>query len=138
MYGNVEFCGKTSMFLPKNCLFIFFIFYLNEKELTQQICLIKYVTLPLTKKQDMSKASTWSNFKRINSKTPEKLSLVTLVTNYHKLSLLPLLVRPCQKFEKQNKCWIFNLVIVTSNKLYFDSLHELNFSHTLKFCYKFS
>ena len=30
---NVEFCGKTSMFLPKRCLFIFFISYLNEKEL---------------------------------------------------------------------------------------------------------
>ena len=35
-----------------------------------------------------------SNFKNI-SKTPEKFSLVTLVTNYHKLSL-----RPSRKFEK--------------------------------------
>ena len=34
-----------------------------------------------------------SNFKNFNSKTPEKLSLVTLVTNFHKLSLLPLAVR---------------------------------------------
>ena len=40
---NVEFCRKTSKFLPKRCLFIFCIFYLNEKELNQQICLIKYV-----------------------------------------------------------------------------------------------
>ena len=40
---NVEFCGKTSKFLPKRCLFIFCIFYLNEKELNQQVCLIKYV-----------------------------------------------------------------------------------------------
>ena len=40
---NVEFCGKTSKFLPKRCLFIFCIFYLNEKELKQQVCLIKYV-----------------------------------------------------------------------------------------------
>ena len=41
---NVEFCGKTSKFLPKSCLclFIFCIFYLNEKELNQQVCLIKY------------------------------------------------------------------------------------------------
>ena len=41
---NVEFCGKTSKFLPKSCLclFIFCIFYLNEKELNQQACLIKY------------------------------------------------------------------------------------------------
>ena len=39
---NVEFCRKTSKFLPKRCLFIFCIFYLNEKELNQQVCLIKY------------------------------------------------------------------------------------------------
>ena len=41
---NVEFCRKTSKFLPKRCLFISWIFYLkNEKELNQQVCLIKYV-----------------------------------------------------------------------------------------------
>ena len=40
---NVEFCRKTSKFLPKRCLFIFCIFYLQEKELNQQVCLIKYV-----------------------------------------------------------------------------------------------
>ena len=40
---NAEFCGKTSKFLPKRCLFIFCIFYLNEEELNQQVCLIKYV-----------------------------------------------------------------------------------------------
>ena len=40
---NVEFCRKTSKFLPKRCLFIFCIFYLNEKELKQQVCLKKYV-----------------------------------------------------------------------------------------------
>ena len=41
---NVQFCRKTSKFLPKRCLFIFFFFfYLNEKELNQHILLIKYV-----------------------------------------------------------------------------------------------
>ena len=42
---NIEFCGKISKVLPKRCLclFIFCIFYLNEKELNQQVCLIKYV-----------------------------------------------------------------------------------------------
>ena len=40
---NVEFCRKTSKFLPKRCLFILCIFYLSEKELNQQVCLIKYV-----------------------------------------------------------------------------------------------
>ena len=41
---NVEFCGKTTKFLPKRCLFLFIfcIFYLNGKELNQQLCLIKY------------------------------------------------------------------------------------------------
>ena len=37
---NVEFCRKTSTFLPKRCLFIFCIFYSNEKELDQQVSLI--------------------------------------------------------------------------------------------------
>ena len=32
---NFGFCRKTSKFLPKKCLFIFYIFYLNEKELNQ-------------------------------------------------------------------------------------------------------
>ena len=40
---NVEFYRRTSTFLPKRSLFIFCIFYLNEKELNQQICLIKYL-----------------------------------------------------------------------------------------------
>ena len=40
---NVEFCRKTSNILLKGCLFIFCIFYINEKELNQQACLIKYV-----------------------------------------------------------------------------------------------
>ena len=40
---NVEFYGKISKVLPKRCLLIFCIFYLNEKELNQQVCLIKYV-----------------------------------------------------------------------------------------------
>ena len=55
---NVEFCRKTSKFLPKRCLFIFCIFYLNEKELNQQVCLIKFLTLPLTKKERERGAKT--------------------------------------------------------------------------------
>ena len=42
---NAEFCGKTSKLLPKRCLLIFGIFYLNEKELNQQACVIKYVEM---------------------------------------------------------------------------------------------
>ena len=40
---NVEFCGKISKLLCKRCLFILCIFYLNEKELNQQLCLIRYI-----------------------------------------------------------------------------------------------
>ena len=71
---NVEFCGKRSKFLPKRCLFIFCIFYLNEKELNQQVCLIKYVENEISN-------STSHKKKRERSKL--------LVTNYHKLSPLP-------------------------------------------------
>ena len=39
---SVEPCRKTTKFLPKRCLFIFCIFYLNENELNQQVCLIKH------------------------------------------------------------------------------------------------
>ena len=59
---------------------------------------MKFLTLPLTKKERerervRERSKNMSNFKNFNSKTPEKLSLVTLVTNFHKLSLLPLAVR---------------------------------------------
>ena len=37
---NAEFCRKTSKSLLKRCLFFFCIFYLNEKELNQQVSLI--------------------------------------------------------------------------------------------------
>ena len=61
---NVEFCGKTSKFLAKRYLhlFIFCIFYLNQKELNQQVCLTKYVEnkifnfTSLTKKERGAKA----------------------------------------------------------------------------------
>ena len=79
---NIEFCRKTSKFLSKRCLFIFCIFCLNEKELNQEVCLIKYV------ENEISNPTSQKKKKNI-SKTPEKCPLVTLVTNYHKSSLLP-------------------------------------------------
>ena len=105
---NVEFCRKTSKFLPKRCLFIFCIFYLNENELNQQVCLIKYVeneifnsTSHWKKKERERGAKKLSNFKNI-SKTPERFSLVTLVTNYHKLSLV---------LNFESSYWYFKWVI---------------------------
>ena len=54
---NVEFCRKTSKFLPKRCLFVC-LFVCFEKEFNQQVCLIKYAenemsnsTSHLTKKK---------------------------------------------------------------------------------------
>ena len=99
---GVELCRKTSKFLPKICLFIFCIFYLNEKELNQQVCLIKYVENKISnftshqkkRKGEKERSKNITQLQKHISKTPEKFSLVTLVTNYHKLSLLPLVVRP--------------------------------------------
>ena len=72
---NVEFCRKTSKFLPKRCLFIFCIFYLNEKELKQQVCLTKYAENEISnsnshqknKKIERDEHKNISNFKNINS-----------------------------------------------------------------------
>ena len=44
LWKMLSFVGKHLKFLPKRCLclFIFCIFYSNEKELNQQVCPIKY------------------------------------------------------------------------------------------------
>ena len=86
---NVEFCRKTSRFLPERCLFIICIFYLNENELNQQVCLIKYVENEISNSTSHKKREEQKHIP--TSKKNEKFSLVT---NYHKLSLLPLVVRP--------------------------------------------
>ena len=85
----------------------FLFFFLNEKELNQQVCLIKYVEISnpyLTKKKKKKKnkkererererSKNIIQLQKKNSKAPEKFSLFTLVTTHHKLSLLPLVVR---------------------------------------------
>ena len=58
---NVEIYGKTSKFLSKRWLLIFCIFYLNEKELNQQVCLIKFIENEIStshKKGERSKKIT--------------------------------------------------------------------------------
>ena len=99
---NVEFCRKTSKFLPKRCLFIFCFVYLNGKKLNQQVCLIKHVENEISNSTSHKEKETEREREREEQKhnstsktflTPEKFSLITLVTNYHKLSLLPLVVR---------------------------------------------
>ena len=136
---NVEFCRKTSKFLSKRCLFIFCIFCLNEKELNQQVCLIKFVENEIsncTSHKKRERGAKPSNFKNI-SKTPEKLSLVTLVTNNHKLSLLPLAVRPSRKFKKQKLVLNFESCY---SYLYLHRIHErfkctANKHRELNFCH---
>ena len=118
---NVVFCRKTSKFLPKRCLFIFCIFYLNEKELNQQVCLITYVENEISNstshKKEREREAKTSNLKNI-SKTPEKLSLVTLVTNYHKLSILLLLLEMSYIFIASTK--VLNVLQISA---------KLNFCH---------
>ena len=57
------------------------LFYLNEEELNQQVCLIKYAENEISNSTSLSlslslslKKQKQSNFKIIISKTPEKLS----------------------------------------------------------------
>ena len=41
---NVKFCRKTSIYVFTQAMSVHFLyFYLNEKDLNQQVCLIKYV-----------------------------------------------------------------------------------------------
>ena len=104
LWKMLIFARKHQSFYPKNvCVCSFSVsFYLNEKALNQQVCLIKYAENEICnstshkKKRERERSKTISNFKNI-----EKLSLVTLVTNFHKLLCLPLVLRPWRKFEKQ-------------------------------------
>ena len=77
---NVEFCRKTSKFLTKRCLFIFRIFYLNEKELNQQVCLIKYV------ENEISNSTSHKNKNKKREREEQKhntTSKTFLLTNFH-------------------------------------------------------
>ena len=58
----VNFCRKTSKFLPKRCFFIFCIFYLKEKELNQQVCLIKNIENEIS--NSTSHKKIWNKVKR--------------------------------------------------------------------------
>ena len=76
---DVEFCGKTSKFLPKRYLFIFCIFYLNKNELNQQICLIKYV------ENEISNSTSHEKRDRVEQKhnPTSKASFLKLLKNCH-------------------------------------------------------
>ena len=64
---------------------------------------MKFLTLTLTRKK---KKKERERERSKNNPTSKKsvlklLKIVTIVTDYHKLSLLPLVIRPSHKFEKQ-------------------------------------
>ena len=87
-------------------------------------------------------AKIQSNFITIIYETPEKLSLVTLVTSYNIDRFYHLLSDPNENLKNKNQLKTFKLVIVTSNKLYFHNHHK-NFKCSAKshkesnFCHKF-
>ena len=72
---NVEICGKTSKFLSKRWLLIFCIFYLNEKELNQQVCPIKFIE---------NEISTSHKKRREEQKdNPTSKQFLKLLKNFH-------------------------------------------------------
>ena len=56
---NVEFCGKTSKFLPKRCQFIFCIFLFKWRE-AKPVCLTTYVENEISN----SASNTWKRRER--------------------------------------------------------------------------
>ena len=78
--------------LPKRCLFILCISYLSEKELNQQVCLIKYVGNEISH-NNRKKNKKEEREEHKHNPTLKMFLKLTLVINYHKLSLLPLVVR---------------------------------------------
>ena len=56
---SLGFVWKMLSFVGR-CLFVFCIFYLNEKELNQQVCLIKWVVLVHdTRSKDLRSNDAW-------------------------------------------------------------------------------
>ena len=83
---NVEFCRKNLSFYPKDvCLFIFCIFYLNENEFNQQVCLIKYVEKKIYRERERETERQRQREKREERDFENISETLELVTNYYKL-----------------------------------------------------
>ena len=101
VWKMLSFVGKQVFTQKMSVHFLYFL--LKWKGVNQQVCLIKYLEIEIcnsTSHKKRERSKNISNFKSM-FRTPGKFSLVTLVTNYHKSSLLPLGFRPWRKFEKQ-------------------------------------
>ena len=97
----LSFVEKHLSFYPKEKMSVHFLyFYLNEKELNQQVCLIKYVENEISNSTFHKKREREREEQKHNPTSkkflelPKIFSIVSLVTNYHKLSILLLAVRP--------------------------------------------
>ena len=80
---NVGFCRKTSTFLPKRYLFIFCIFYLNEKELNQQVCPIKYVENEISNSTSHRKEEKKKRERERSKNNPTSKTFLKLLKNFH-------------------------------------------------------
>ena len=119
---NVEFCRKTSKFLPKRCLLIFCILYWTEKKLNQQVCLIKHVEKEICNSTSHKKRARRRSKNIIqlqkHFQNSWKVPLVTLVTSYHKSSLL------IWKTKIGVKFWIL-LMLLQVNYIFIASAKDL-------------
>ena len=133
----LSFVGKHLSFYPEDVvLFIFCFFYLNEKEFNRRsnkICRKWNFQLYHSQKKsgEREKSKKHNPTSKRFLKLLKKFSLVTLVTNYHKLSLLPLFVRPWRKIGV--KFWILLLFLQTSY-IFLASAKDLNVLQ-LNFCH---
>ena len=66
---------SIEQFLPK--IFIFCIFYLNEKELNQQVCLIKYA------ENEISNSTSHKKERGAKTYPTSKTSILKLLKNCH-------------------------------------------------------
>ena len=105
----------------------FLYFYLNEKKLNQQVYLITYVENEICNSTSHKKERAREQKHNPTSKTflklLKKFSLVTLVTNYHKLSLSPLVVK-IWKTKVGVKFWI--LLLLLQSYIFIASAKDLN------------
>ena len=77
VWKMLSFVGKHLKLLPKRCLFIFCIFYWNEKELNQQVCLIKYV------ENEICNSTSHKKERKEQKHNPTSKTFLKLLKNFH-------------------------------------------------------
>ena len=69
--------------LPKRCLFILCISYLSEKELNQQVCLIKYVGNEISHNNRKKKKREREREREEHKHNPTSKMFLKLLKNFH-------------------------------------------------------